>query len=94
MNTWRFGATDTCVEGTFLWCYQNTAVLRVNQPSLTFINGEPNDYEGKEDCLQTYNPGALTMNDNGCEKSMAYMCEVFCKTFYFNEKVTIARLIF
>jgi len=74
---WWFGATDTCVEGTFMWCYRNTAVVRVDRPSLTFISSEPNDYGGNEDCLQTYDPGALTMNDNDCATSMGYFCEVF-----------------
>ena len=72
------GSTDKETEGTFVWQTSKKTV-----PKEFFFPGEPNDREGKEDCLHMYGPrpdqkGDWTgkLNDNDCsEDNIHFICE-------------------
>ena len=66
------GLNDRMVEGTYVWDGDNTIVNYTN-----WFPGEPNDFSGKEDCIQILNGywGGY-WNDNYCGKTRSYICEI------------------
>jgi hypothetical protein len=67
------------IEGTFRWC---ASPLQPNiSTQIKFIKGEPNNFGGKENCMQAQigadpPPDSFVFNDKDCEIASKYICEV------------------
>jgi len=62
------GLDDESTEGTYVWA---------DGSSLEYTNwasGEPNDWQGSEDCVGMYTSGEW--NDYSCSTTMGYVCQV------------------
>jgi hypothetical protein len=66
--TWWMGYNDLTVEGYWDW----------DGPFATYTNwgnGEPNNYNGNEDCGMLNAFGNSLWNDAGCSTSTYFICE-------------------
>jgi hypothetical protein len=77
-NFWTSGS-DEFHEGIFNWCGTSKAV-NVSM-DFKFGAGEPNNYGGNENCIQSKvlgdkPPATFIYNDNICKSSNRYICEV------------------
>ncbi|XP_062613584.1 C-type lectin lectoxin-Thr1-like [Saccostrea cucullata] len=65
------GGTDQETEGVWKWASTNTNI------NFTFwAQGEPNDFRGNEDCLEFAEDKGWWWNDNNCEATMSFLCEI------------------
>jgi len=74
---WTSGS-DEFHDSIFNWCGTNLAV-NVSL-DFKFSPGEPNNFGGKENCIQAAVTGAgspdnFIYNDNACEKPFKFICE-------------------
>jgi len=66
------GLDDLVTEGTFVW----DDGVPANDRFRDWISGEPNDYQGAEDCVQMLpDYSGDTWNDVGCDGMHAVVCE-------------------
>jgi large repetitive protein len=71
-QAWWLGYSDLSVEGTFSWDGGSTATWTAWRP------GEPNNFNGAEDCTKFFPSGAGLWNDADCNSTLAYICEAGC----------------
>lgn len=67
------GASDRVTEGTFIWISSLQPIIANH-----WNKGEPNNNNGKEDCLELYcssNSPNRKFNDNNCSKKYHFGCE-------------------
>jgi hypothetical protein len=62
------GGTDAASEGKWKWSSTGTPLSYTN-----WYSGEPNDWEGNEDCTEFYSNGKW--NDGNCAKRTKFVCE-------------------
>ncbi|XP_026100450.1 C-type lectin domain family 17, member A-like [Carassius auratus] len=60
------GLTDIEVEGRWKWADGSTLTFKF------WASGEPNDYQGNEDCAMTRSSGWF---DTQCDRSLKWICE-------------------
>ncbi|KAI8761347.1 C-type lectin domain family 4 member E [Biomphalaria glabrata] len=73
------GLDDTVKEGTFIW-HDDGTVLNRELMLQIFNSGEPNNSNGKEDCVN-YDIGSKLFNDIDCSALRNYVCEKSCFSF-------------
>ncbi|XP_055869541.1 collectin-11-like [Biomphalaria glabrata] len=73
------GLDDTVKEGTFIW-HDDGTVLNRELMLQIFNSGEPNNSNGKEDCVN-YDIGSKLFNDIDCSELRNYVCEKSCFSF-------------
>lgn len=71
-QSWWLGYADLNVEGNFSWDGGSTATWTAWRP------GEPNDFNGNEDCAKFFPSGAGLWNDADCNSTLGYICEAGC----------------
>ncbi|WAR23857.1 PLC-like protein [Mya arenaria] len=64
------GANDLSTEGEFRWAGSDRRVTITDWHS-----GQPDNYEGAEDCVHTDGERTGTWNDEDCDERMHYICE-------------------
>ena len=62
------------LQGTFLWDHSLTQVYYSN-----WANGEPNDYEGDEDCATKDGYYMYQWNDRPCDCKDCKDCKALCQ---------------
>jgi len=65
------------VEGVFKWCYPDRLAEFQEPPLLPWSVDEPNNWKGRENCLELYaGLDPIMINDNYCNRNRSYICEV------------------
>ena len=79
-DSW-LGGGDGALEGTFRWLDDGVPFWKgpasgaaVLGKYASFSSGQPDDYQGAEDCLELWPDG--TWNDNACGSTRGFICEV------------------
>ncbi|XP_061907920.1 galactose-specific lectin nattectin-like [Entelurus aequoreus] len=67
-DTW-IGLFDSVDEGNFFWVDGSKSSFR------NFRSGQPDDFEGAEDCVEIHRVEER-WNDDGCGDSRAYLCSL------------------
>jgi MYXO-CTERM domain-containing protein len=77
-TAWWFGLSDQAVEGSFVWMDGSTPVYT------SWRSGEPNDFNGAEDCGKFTDDAGGLWNDGNCADAWSFICEAGCAlTFYY-----------
>uniref|UniRef100_A0A182WE59 C-type lectin domain-containing protein n=1 Tax=Anopheles minimus TaxID=112268 RepID=A0A182WE59_9DIPT len=67
---WLIGGTDIGFDGSFIWIGLNQEATYLN-----FLEGEPNNHNGPEDCLTMGHLGTDKWNDVPCDfKAGGFVC--------------------
>ncbi|VDI06191.1 Hypothetical predicted protein [Mytilus galloprovincialis] len=69
-DTFWIGGKDKDDEGTFVWASDNRNVTLFN-----WANGEPNDVNGGEDCVNVHINLEFLWNDSACDEQSRFVCE-------------------
>nr|XP_039249899.1 C-type lectin lectoxin-Thr1-like [Styela clava] len=70
-KTW-IGLNDIQEENTFIWEDGVTATAG----STPWHEGEPNNFDGNEDCVEVVRRSNWELNDNICTHQYKYLCEI------------------
>ena len=65
------GGTDSFSENKWVWPMTGKSLTNFND----WGDGEPNDKEEDEDCLEFHNLFGWYWNDNACNKKLNFICE-------------------
>lgn len=71
-GTWWIAGTDLGSEGSFVWISTNEPVGYRN-----FYKNQPDNYKGREHCLEIGRYGGVQWNDAPCDLKQQFICEKF-----------------
>jgi hypothetical protein len=67
-RSWWLGLNDRDTEGSFTWSDRTSSTFG------HWNDGEPNDYAGREDCVELTPWGGGLWNDLPCDRELPYVC--------------------